>query len=93
MAMLAELPFEMAVLIQRLIETRETREDATILKYRWNSGPPDGGVKKNETMIFKHLSLIYCGVPVKEQTGAPFPFDRCIHEYILLNKRIMDYDY
>lgn len=46
MAMLAELPFEMAVLIQRLIETRETREDATILKYRWNSGPPDGGVFK-----------------------------------------------
>ena len=30
MAMLAELPFEMAVLIQRLIETRETREDATV---------------------------------------------------------------
>lgn len=30
MAMLAELPFEMAVLIQQLIETRETREDATV---------------------------------------------------------------
>ena len=55
MAMLAELPFEMAVLIQRLIETRETREDATILKYRWNSVHLTAALlKKNETMIFKH---------------------------------------
>ena len=28
-------------------------------------------------MIFKHChQIIYCGVLVKEQTGAPFPFDR-----------------
>lgn len=53
MAMLAELPFEMAVLIQRLIETRETREDATVSNME-NSVHLTAALLKNETMIFKH---------------------------------------
>lgn len=43
-------------------------------------------------MIFKHChQIIYCGVPVKEQTGTPFPLidDR----QTILTQRIMDYDY
>lgn len=57
MAMLAELPFEMAVLIQRLIETRETREDATVSnmdRIVSNSVHLTAALLKNETMIFKH---------------------------------------
>lgn len=54
MAMLAELPFEMAVLIQRLIETRETREDATVSNMDRIVVHLTAAFLKNETMIFKH---------------------------------------